>query len=523
MTTTWTIAIDWDRDGTFSGDDIVTDRAIWINWFLGFRKPYMDIADNSVLGLVLDNRDRRFSPEYDDVSNPLAGKVQPLRPVRIQSNDGTTTRTHWTGWVESVHPAVNKFGERVVKLLCTGAMQFLTATETQIELQENQRTDQIIDTLIKEVIFPPALSSAWVVGDANFSLLGESTYLADLTAYSEFEEGQMTLNMAGDNWVRQGGYTDQTKDTFDVYRGIKDITAAERGKFFFDREGKAVFWNRHHVLDTDTIEATFNDTMTGMEYTFASLDQTKNDIIVTCHPRSVDETTTTLWELEGSVIRVAPGETREVYVKYKDENDTRVGGKDVTLEGIEYIQGATTATVEAKANGANMVFKNNSTTTEAIIEKCVVKGRKILNQGQMEARSKDQVSITNYGRRVMNINLPSIDNLEEAQYIADFEKDRRKDPFGLAQTITMQSHANRGGNQHNSQLALTVGSLVNVQETQTAHSDTYFIIGEAHELANGGRHWKTTWYLEPQIDTLPWKLGENTDRGKIGNGTYLAL
>ena len=34
----------------------------------------------------------------------------------------------------------------------------------------------------------------------------------------------LTLNLAGDNWVRQGGYSDQEKDTFDVYRGIRDIT-----------------------------------------------------------------------------------------------------------------------------------------------------------------------------------------------------------------------------------------------------------------------------------------------------------
>ena len=161
-----------------------------------------------MLGLVLDNRDRRFSPEYDDVSNPLAGKVQPLRPVRIQSFDGTITRTHWSGWIESIHPAVNKNGKRVAKILCTGAMSFLNSTETKIELQENQRTDQIIDTLMKEVIFPPALTEAWVIGDENFSLIGESTYLADLTAYSNFDEGILTLNMAGDNWVKQGGYSE---------------------------------------------------------------------------------------------------------------------------------------------------------------------------------------------------------------------------------------------------------------------------------------------------------------------------
>ena len=47
MATTWTIAIDWDRDGEFSGDDIVTDRAVWINWFLGLRRPRLQQARQS--------------------------------------------------------------------------------------------------------------------------------------------------------------------------------------------------------------------------------------------------------------------------------------------------------------------------------------------------------------------------------------------------------------------------------------------------------------------------------------------
>ena len=117
----------------------------------------MDIAQNSTLKLVLDNRDRRFSPENENPENPLAGKIQPLCPARLTSNDGTTTRTHWSGWVESVLPSVNQYGERLVKILCTGGLQFLSSTETKIELQENQRSDQIIDALIQEIVFPPAI------------------------------------------------------------------------------------------------------------------------------------------------------------------------------------------------------------------------------------------------------------------------------------------------------------------------------------------------------------------------------
>ena len=432
MTTRWTIGIDWDRDGDYTDESA---RVLSASWALGFQQAYMDVGNDAQLTLIMRNDDKRFTPEHR--AGSLYGKLAPLRPVKIESHDGTTTRRHFSGWVQSIHPVANRHGERIAMIRVSGAMQFLKATETKIELQENQRSDHIIDTLINEVIFPPALSDSWVLGDPDYSRLGQSTKLANLEAYSNYEEGVLTVQTAGDNWVRQGGYSDQLKDTFDVYRVIRDITAAERGKFFFDREGKAVFWNRRHILDKDAIDATFDDAMTDMKYTFASLDQTKNEIIVTCHPRSVAAAPTTLWELKDAIIRVAPGERREVYVKYKDEKEKRIGGKDVTVEGVEYLQGRCTVEVEAKANGANLGFKNESADTEAVVEKCLVKGRKIVDEGQMDARAKDQESITIFGRRTMNVNLPSIDELDQAQYIADFERNRRKTPFGLAQMITL--------------------------------------------------------------------------------------
>ena len=73
--------------------------------------------------------------------------------------------------------------------------------------------------------------------------------------------------------------------------------------------------------------------------------------------------------------------------------------------------------------------------------------------------------------------------------------------------ITLQSHAENGGARHADQLGLTIGSLIQLQETQTDHDGVYIIIGEAHELANGGKRWTTSWYLEPQVETLPWEAG----------------
>ncbi len=123
MTTIWTIEIDWNRNDNFSGTyDDITDRVISANWSLGFQRAYADVPDNSVLRLTLDNSDRRYSPEYS--SSPLNGLLTPYRPVRIQSDDGTTVRTHWTGWIESIQPTVNPYGERIVEIKAAGPGQY---------------------------------------------------------------------------------------------------------------------------------------------------------------------------------------------------------------------------------------------------------------------------------------------------------------------------------------------------------------------------------------------------------------
>lgn len=144
----WIISIDWDRIGNFNGyHSNITNNIFAANWFLGTEELFGSVADNSILHLVLNNTDRRFSPENAD--SPLYGKVKPFKPVRIQSDDGTTVRTHWVGWIESIQPMVNRYGQRTVEILATGPMQLYKAAEVDLELQENQRTDQIISKLIQ--------------------------------------------------------------------------------------------------------------------------------------------------------------------------------------------------------------------------------------------------------------------------------------------------------------------------------------------------------------------------------------
>jgi hypothetical protein len=520
MATTWTIAIDWDRNGNYSGTyDDVTSRVIEAQWMLGMTEPYQDVAENSTLTLLLDNSDKRYSPE--NTGSPITGKVVPFRPVRIQSNDGSTTRTHWLGWIDTIQPDVGKFGERRVRLSAVGPMQFFKAAETALALQENRRTDQIIADLLKEVVIPPALNRAWVLGRVGNSELGTTTYLADTTAYSTLETGILTLVLGGDNWVRQGGLSDVQKNTFDVSHAIRDVTAAERGRFFIDREGKAVFWNRHHLLQGASVAATLDDAMTEMQYTFAGVDQCKNEVIVICHPRTVSSSANDiLWQLGDAIIRVEAGQTRTLYVKYEDENGKCIGAKEVTVGDLAFDAGTATAAVKAQANGAELTFTNNGAAA-AIITQCIVRGRKISDAGEMEAKAVDASSTIDYGRRTLRLNLPSIESLEGAQYIADFERNRRGQPRGEVLSMKVASHGKNGGGQHAQQLAQVIGDLLRVKETQSAHDKNYHLIGEMHKLTEGATLFETTWYLEPAPTTLPWKLGA-VGRGELGTNTRLA-
>jgi hypothetical protein len=42
-----------------------------------------------------------------------------------------------------IQPAVNRYGQRTVKIAASGPLQFYRAAEADLPLQENKRTDQI--------------------------------------------------------------------------------------------------------------------------------------------------------------------------------------------------------------------------------------------------------------------------------------------------------------------------------------------------------------------------------------------
>src|SRR5687768_18208103 len=111
---TYTVAIDFDDDGDFTdpGENITAD-VLRLEWRLGMTAPYDSLAAPIAARITVRNQSRVYSPEHS--SNDFS----PGRPLRIQSNDGTTTRTHFTGFITRVEPMSGDQGEKLAVIHAT--------------------------------------------------------------------------------------------------------------------------------------------------------------------------------------------------------------------------------------------------------------------------------------------------------------------------------------------------------------------------------------------------------------------
>jgi hypothetical protein len=85
---TWTIAIDWDRNGNFTDPyDNVTGRVIDARWFLGMQKPYQDVAVLFKVVSVLGTKDFKLG-NFTTTNTTMRGKVPPIPPYRAARGKG---------------------------------------------------------------------------------------------------------------------------------------------------------------------------------------------------------------------------------------------------------------------------------------------------------------------------------------------------------------------------------------------------------------------------------------------------
>lgn len=505
--------VDWNRDNDFSdANEDITPYVMSARWGLGNKQPFQDVADESTLNLVLRNTDRRFSPEYS--GSPLAGTILPQRGVLVQSTMGSLTTTHWRGWIDHLTPAMGQYsGPFTVMARCIGARQFLQAAEINLQLLENATADEVIAAIFGQVQFPPALDRAWLLGVPGASELGVTTYLADDTTALDLEVGDSVFPYVGDNWDR----------ITNGWAGIKSAVSAERGKFFFTRGGVATFWNRSHLQTTTTLDATVTNTMQGMDYAYG--DDVVNDARVNFYPRALSaDNTATLWTMD-KAITIKPGQEKTIRARYTSAEGERVGGRNVQTPTagagtLAFSAGtATLVTFTPEDRSATLVFRNGSTTADAIISTLVIKGQKITSWNSEQTQVVNAASIAVYGRKTWTLDAKLLEDDVFARNVADYEVARRKDPRGRARSLTMTHNSDANVLQ---MVKRTIGDRVAIEEAQTAHEAEYFIVGEEWTWGKKGKDYSVRWTLEPCPAYNAWLLG-TAGRSELGETTYLGL
>ena len=392
-----------------------------------------------------------------------------------------------------------------------------------LPLQVDKRTDEVLEKIIIQLQNPAAMGDdAWVLGVPGSSELGEETYLADFSPAYDFDTANTTFPFVADNWDSSFKGNQHVgsdwSDGFYGYDAIEDLMKAERGRFFFGRDGKAYFWNRAKLqIDVD-VDDTWDNLHRSIRYSYG--ERIENEVIVKAYPRKITNSQV-LWELD-EIIKLSRGQEKVIRARYSEsDSDTKVGGQNVTTANVDKDE-EVTLSIEYFADRAEITVRNTDTNggRKRRLRDLQLIGDKLTTYNTIEARKANGVSKATYGVREKQIDSKLIDSENFARSVAEYEVLRHKNPLGEVESI---GWVNSDADRISRALSTQMGDRVRVIDTQTQHDGEYFVIGERHRWdRHPGAGYQTTFFLESASSLQVWVLGE-TGFSELGETTYLGL
>ena len=212
MPITYTIAINNNHDGDFTdtGEDI-TDHVLDLKWNLGFAQPYDSLADYSTAQITVRNPTGLFSPER----NPLDSGTQ----IRIQSDDGTSPRTQFIGFVSHVTPMEGEWGDKTAVIHLQDCQPWLDDSQVILAPQVDVTADSVIDVLLDQAILRRAVIEGYCIIDVeDYNLINSITIFPDENIARSLEAGKTQFAYVGDWW----------QDSVPVRQAIRNLVDSER-------------------------------------------------------------------------------------------------------------------------------------------------------------------------------------------------------------------------------------------------------------------------------------------------------
>ena len=480
----YTIAIDSDHDGSFrtAGEDI-TAQVVALRWRLGMRQPYDSSADHSRAQITVRSPQGGFSPERR--------RLQSGTGVRIQSHHDGITRSHFTGFVDYVEVDGGEWGAQQAVIHLQDLQPWLDDSPLQLEPQVDVTADEVIDRLLSQAIVRRrALAGHCIIDVAGYSRIDAVRIFPPQNLPRRLDAGKTRFAYAGDWW----------HEMTPIRQAIHDLTASERGRFYIDRAGQAVFLNRHHTLVSVTPAAQFADDMSGIDYRYGDLRLNRIALVMT--PREVGAGGTLMWQLSQAQ-RIAPHAELRLNLRFVDGQNEALGLLE--LEDIEArfhlapqgsgapLTGA--VQVEVLQRGLTSIqlqIRSESRRTVYLTALRVI-GKPLYRRDRLEIVAADGAGMHLYGLRQLRLDLPALSDIETAHAFAAYEIARRKHPAGRIHSLRLDARA-----RPQDALRLTLFDRIRISEAQTGQRDAdYFIVAEAHQVEQGGSAHTVTFTLEP--------------------------
>lgn len=477
----------------------------------GLRIAY-GVQGNSPIDCVASTGECAFTLK-NDASTGAQGTYSPLHAnarsgwtlgtgLRVRFTHDAVTYTKHRGKVRIIDPDPGAFGRQRVSVTSYDVMRDLAETELRgLTLQVGQSEDDLVTAILDAC--PTAAQPIARSLDA-----GVDTFPY---AFHDVGPGLLASTL------------------------LQDVAESSFALIACKGDGTLILKSRQsRALGSSSF--TFTNTMHGLRAP-ADVDNLYNRIRVTIRPTTIDAAATTVLYAQpvGTSPVVQPGETIEVWVEYRDPNEsqTLVGGLDVVdplVSGTDYVGNAA-----ADGSGANLTaslsvvitpfastalieITNNHATSPVYVTTLQVRGKGVYDRGPQtyEASSEED-----YGNRPLNI---------ELRYQADASIAQSYATYLLQQYSTLSAQgigvleflANDSDDFMEQAFAREPGDLITITETMTGLSAVEAVIHSVELDVSPGPWVVCRWGLAPAAPFKAWLLGI-TGRSELGTTTRLGF
>ena len=490
MTVTFAVEVDWDGNGQWTDE---TPRLRSARTWSGFAAAHDPVAAPGEGQIVLDNRDRRYSP--GNPASPLAGKLAPGRALRVLARNGAQTWTLFRGTLARIVPETGAYASTVT-LVAADWLAPLARARVSVPHAESVAVADAVTALIAAACTPPALQVA--------------------------DNGDRLAHY-GRQWLPEHTTT---------LEALCDICRAVYGRFWAGRDGTLIFWSRRQQQDP-SVSAALLAQGVPLDTLEVALDAADviNHAQVTVYPVETVGSLHVLWTAQ-TVLRVAPGQARTLYTPFRDEAGERVAALDVIAPlpgddyavndrpdglGFDYTHSphfALSATIEATRAALTLT---NTAIGPLYVTRLQVRGRPMRTYDPITLAAVDSGSQAVYERRALTLDLPMQPDPVFGQAYAEYLVGRYKTPALAATRLRIRDHARLGGTE-----VFGVGLMdkVIVGDPASGLEAAHWVRALAYELAVDG--FSVTLYLE-RADNRRYGLLDRVGYAELGTNTRLGL